>query len=109
MVKFLDFPSFYFVKHRTLKVYDITPNSSRDTLATAASYTSDLFLIVLLCTIGHRPIKLTTLFPIDISIVKIDKYKGFDELISRYSIAFRKYEENVLVTFKYIFNYNVLT
>lgn len=49
-----------------------------------------------------------SLAPIDISIVKIDKYKGFDELISRYSTAFRKkYEENVLVTFKYIFNYNV--
>ena len=31
-----------------------------------------------------------SLAPIDISIVKIDKYKGFDELISRYSTAFRK-------------------
>lgn len=48
--------------------------------------------------------------PIDISIVKIDKYEGFDDVISRYSLAFRKkYEENVLVALKYIFNYNYMS
>ena len=44
--------------------------------------------------------------PIDISIVKIDKYEGFDDVIKKYSKAFqRKYEENVLFALNYTFNY----
>ncbi len=44
--------------------------------------------------------------PIDISVVKIDKYEGFDAVIKNYSKAFQsKYEENVLVAANYIFNY----
>lgn len=48
--------------------------------------------------------------PIDISVVKIDKYAGFDQLIRRYSLAFqKKYEENVLPAFKYVMNYNFVS
>lgn len=48
--------------------------------------------------------------PIDISVVKIDKYAGFDNLIRKYSLAFqKKYEENVLVALKYVMNYNLLS
>ena len=44
--------------------------------------------------------------PIDLSIVKIDKYEGFDDIIKNYSKAFqRKYEENVLFVCNYTFKY----
>lgn len=47
-----------------------------------------------------------SLTPIDISVVKIDKYSNFDAVISKYSLAFqRKYEQNAVVGLKYTFNY----
>lgn len=44
--------------------------------------------------------------PIDFSIVNIQKFEGFDEVIKNYSLAFQeKYKENVLLSFRYVFNY----
>lgn len=44
--------------------------------------------------------------PIDISIVNIKKFEGFDDVIKKYSLAFQeKYKENVLLSFRYIFHY----